>query len=480
MKPTQPAKKEPAPSSQKSAYPKNPDPHKNLGQAKDSKEVFLKKLQICSQVLDFNDESRFVQEKSERLKILQELQENISSQIQMTNLIVPNIEAVINMIKRNIFRPLPIVKKQGLAGESGMDDEEVILDPSWPHLLPVYEFFLQLIISEAVDMKSLRTYISHKFIQEFLELLDSEEPKEREYLKNILHRLYAKLVPRRKMIRKAITDTFNTLIHEAYKFNGTSELLDILAAVISGFAVPLREEHIIFFHNIIIPLHKVQTCHKYHNELLRCSMLFLSKEPTLAFPLINGLLKYWPFANYAKETLFLAELLDILEVCCDTQKLEPLLPKIFKRLVKCIASPHLQVSDRSMCFFENDFFLNILRNYKQIAFPILVPVINHLATHHWHKLILESLSALRNIIRDTDAQLFEKYASDKNSPYLYLVKDPKSKADEREVIEKQWESIFQKAVENKPNFSRPIVPYNDLHIVGHHNGLFNGNVLYVD
>jgi serine/threonine-protein phosphatase 2A regulatory subunit B' len=40
----------------------------------------------------------------------------------------------------------------------------------------------------------------------FLQLFDSEEPREREYLKNILHRLYAKLVPRRKMIRKAIND----------------------------------------------------------------------------------------------------------------------------------------------------------------------------------------------------------------------------------------------------------------------------------
>ena len=70
-------------------------------------------------------------------------------------------------------------------------------------------------------------------------------------------------------------------------------------------------------------------------------MLFLSKETSLAFPLIEGLLKYWPFANYTKATLFLSELLDILEVCCDMQKLEPLAPAIFKRIVKCIASPHL-------------------------------------------------------------------------------------------------------------------------------------------
>lgn len=87
--------------------------------------------------------------------------------------------------------------------------------------------------------------------------MDSEEPKEREYLKNTLHRLYAKLVPRRRMIRKAINDCFFTLIHENYKFNGSAELLDIYAAIISGFAVPLREEHIIFFKTVIIPLHKV-------------------------------------------------------------------------------------------------------------------------------------------------------------------------------------------------------------------------------
>lgn len=79
------------------------------------------------------------------------------------------------------------------------------MDPAWTHLQPVYEFFLQLIVNEAPDVKSLKVFITHQFIQEFLELFDSEEPREREYLKNILHRLYAKLVPRRKMIRKVLS-----------------------------------------------------------------------------------------------------------------------------------------------------------------------------------------------------------------------------------------------------------------------------------
>lgn len=112
-------------------------------------------------------------------------------------------------------------------------------------------------MNEAADVKSLKIFITHQFIQEFLDLFDSEEPKEREYLKNILHRLYAKLVPRRKMIRKAMSDCFLTLIHETYKFNGVAELLDILASIISGFAVPLREEHVVSFKTVMIPLHKV-------------------------------------------------------------------------------------------------------------------------------------------------------------------------------------------------------------------------------
>ena len=173
-----------------------------------------------------------------------------------------------------------------------------------------------------------------------MELFDSEESVERDYLKNILHKLYAKLVPRRKMIRKSMNECFFALIHENHKFNGAAELLDILASIISGFAVPLRDEHVVFFQNIIIPLHKVQTVSTFYEQLLRCSMLFLTKDRTLAIPLLEGLLKFWPFANCIKETLFLTELQEVLEVC-EVDKVEHLIPRLFKRIVKCIGGIHL-------------------------------------------------------------------------------------------------------------------------------------------
>ena len=97
------------------------------------------------------------------------------------------------MIEKNIFRPLPNVKKSNLNfAETGIDQEEE-MDPAWPHLQGIYEFFLQLVINESVEVRQLKVYVTPQFVQEFLDLFDSEESVERDYLKNILHKLYAKV-----------------------------------------------------------------------------------------------------------------------------------------------------------------------------------------------------------------------------------------------------------------------------------------------
>ena len=136
-------------------------------------------------------------------------------------------------------------------------------------------------------------------------------------------------------------------------------------------------------------------------------MLFLTKDRTLAIPLLEGLLKYWPFANCIKETLFLTELQEVLEVC-EVDKIDGLVIKLFKRIVKCIGGIHLQVADRAMCFFENDYFLNVLKNYKEKTFPMLVPVIVDLAENHWHKILQESLIALKTILKEIDPLAFDE------------------------------------------------------------------------
>lgn len=62
---------------------------------------------------------------------------------------------------------------------------------------------------------------------QIIRLFDSEDPRERDYLKTVLHRIYGKFINLRAFIRKEITYTFLEFIYETEHFNGISELLEI-------------------------------------------------------------------------------------------------------------------------------------------------------------------------------------------------------------------------------------------------------------
>ena len=67
----------------------------------------------------------------------------------VTQLFVPNIESVMDMIKKNIFRPLPNANRGGALAvtETGVEEEEQEPDHTWPHIRGIYEIFLQLVIN---------------------------------------------------------------------------------------------------------------------------------------------------------------------------------------------------------------------------------------------------------------------------------------------------------------------------------------------
>jgi hypothetical protein len=56
-----------------------------------------------------------------------------------------------------------------------------------------------------------------------------QDPRERDYLKSITHRIYSKLTQRRALIRRVICNFFFEFILETEKHNGIAELLEILA-----------------------------------------------------------------------------------------------------------------------------------------------------------------------------------------------------------------------------------------------------------
>lgn len=108
------------------------------------------------------------------------------------------------------------------------EEDEPALETAWPHLQLVYEFFLRFVESQDFNPQIARKHIDQRFILQLLELFDSEDPRERDFLKTTLHRIYGKFLNLRAFIRRSINNIFFQFIYETEHFNGVAELLEIL------------------------------------------------------------------------------------------------------------------------------------------------------------------------------------------------------------------------------------------------------------
>lgn len=303
--------------------------------------LFVRKLSLCCVVFDFTDPTKNAKEKEIKRQTLLELVDYITSANGKFSETI--MQEVVKMVSVNLFRSLTSQPRENKVLEAfDLEEEEPVMDPSWPHLQIVYELLLRFVASPETDAKSAKRYIDHSFVLKLLDLFDSEDPREREYLKTILHRIYGKFMVHRPFIRKAINNIFYNFVFETEKHNGIGELLEILGSIINGFALPLKEEHKLFLVRALIPLHKPKCLPMYHQQLSYCVTQFVEKDCKLADTVIRGLLKYWPVTNSSKEVMFLSELEEVLEATQPPEFQRCMVP-LFRQIARCLNSSHFQV-----------------------------------------------------------------------------------------------------------------------------------------
>jgi serine/threonine-protein phosphatase 2A regulatory subunit B' len=76
-----------------------------------------------------------------------------------------------------------------------------MIEESWPHIQVAYELLLRIIIQKSFDSKSVQKYITHQQLNQLFELFKSPDPRERDYLKTIVHRIYGKCLVLRSIVR---------------------------------------------------------------------------------------------------------------------------------------------------------------------------------------------------------------------------------------------------------------------------------------
>ena len=123
-----------------------------------------------------------------------------------------------------------------------------------------------------------------------------------------------------------------------------------------------------------------------------------------------------------------------------------------------------------MCFFENDYFLNILKTYKEKTFPMLVPIIVELAENHWHKILQESLIALKTILKEIDPLAFDEAL--KMNPTKKKIHAVKQDEEDRKNLDKKWEKLNAKIKAKNGDFEEPTVPFKSSNLIRDYNELY--------
>ncbi|RMZ92451.1 hypothetical protein DV736_g313, partial [Chaetothyriales sp. CBS 134916] len=410
-------------------------------------ELFMQKIDQCNIIFDFNDQTADMKSKEIKRLALHELLDYVANNRSVIT--EPMYPKVVEMFSKNLFRPVPPpVNPQGEAFDP--EEDEPVLEVAWPHIQVVYEFFLRFIESQDFNTNIAKAYIDHQFVLQLLELFDSEDPRERDFLKTTLHRIYGKFLNLRSYIRRSINNVFFQFIYETERFNGIAELLEILGSIINGFALPLKEEHKLFLTRVLLPLHKVKSLSMYHPQLAYCIVQFLEKDSALTEEVVLGLLRYWPKTNSTKEVMFLNEVEDIFEVM-DPAEFAKVQEPLFNQLAKSVASPHFQVAERALYFWNNEYFCNLVSDNVETILPIMFAPLYENSKGHWNRTIHGMVYNAMKLFMEINPQLFDDCSHDYN--------ELQASADKREQARKaKWEKLDEQADKMKSGLGPPAAP----------------------
>jgi serine/threonine-protein phosphatase 2A regulatory subunit B' len=395
----------------------------------DRAELFRRKMQVCTAIFDFTDEKRQADKEAKRQTLL-EIVEYVNNTRNCFNESL--MQDVVSMVGTNIFRALP-TKNKSVMQLYDPDEDEPSLEKAWPHLQIVYEFFLRFVVSNDTDPKVAKRFVDQNFVLKLLELFDSEDPRERDYLKTILHRVYGKFMALRSFIRRAIQQTFFKVIYECEMHNGVGELLEILGSIINGFALPLKEEHKDFLIKALIPLHKVRSLASFHQQLSYCMAQYVEKDPRLAYDIVQSMLKFWPVSITAKQVLFLNELEETLELTQPSEFMQ-LQDPLFKRIAQCITCPHFQVAERTLFLWNNDYIVKLINQNRQQIFPILIGALYNNSKQHWNSAVHGLTFNVLKLLMEADPQLFDECSAKHRS-------ESEAEEDKTKVRKNKWDML---------------------------------------
>jgi len=160
---------------------------------------------------------------------------------------------------------------------------------------------------------------------------------------------------------------------------------------------------------------------------------FLEKDAALTEPVVRGLLKFWPKTCSQKEVMFLGEIEEILDVI-DPPQFVKIQEPLFRQIAKCVSSPHFQVAERALYFWNNEYAMSLIEENNAVIMPIMFPGLYRISKEHWNQTIVALVYNVLKTFMEMNSKLFDELTAS------YKAERQKEKKRERER-EELWRKL---------------------------------------
>ena len=115
--------------------------------------------------------------------------------------------------------------------------------------------------------------------------------------------------------------------------------------------------------------------------------------------------------------------------------------QLFKQLAKCVSSPHFQVAERALYYWNNEYIMSLIGDNASAILPIMFPALYKNTKSHWNKTIHGLIYNALKLFMEMNQKLFDE-CSQKNKTERQREKERMRERDEL------WTKIEHTAKQN--------------------------------
>jgi len=105
--------------------------------------------------------------------------------------------------------------------------------------------------------------------------------------------------------------------------------------------------------------------------------------------------------------MFLNELEEILDVI-EPAEFQKVMVPLFTQLTKCVSSPHFQVAERALYYWNNEYIMSLISDNATTILPIMFPALYRNSKNHWNKTIHGLIYNALKLFMEMNQKLFDE------------------------------------------------------------------------